>query len=166
MRSTASVGEHLALWHWANDRCEGTLDKACKDPGRAWLLPSINMWSQQSQNNFRGLASPGKLLDKSVAEDYVHHSVFIDRDRPRRLHLRDKEIADRRKLADILGGRIYGNSVRYIECMECGRPSVWYWLDPEYVDYAQCAHKGTCAWIGDLQELATGFRVRIKGDTR
>lgn len=60
--------------------------------------------------------------------------------------------AARAQLGHELGGRVSGESVRGVACPACGRPSLWWWVEPRRATRARCSHS-SCAVSMPLHEL-------------
>ena len=151
--------EHYGLWYWAYIKTGKKIDKACKDPSRVWLLPSVDVRFEQTEMDFRAFNHEGQLLNSEIAGPL---RKAFNRTKRRAPRLQGIDAKKRMTLGRALGGTINESAVRFLECPGCGRSSVWYWIDPHWVDYAQCKRKHSCAWAGTLEELAGMRRPRVK----
>ena len=164
------------VWTWAAERAAGTVDPACKDPSRLYLLPAV-----------RGPRAPyrrvvhdpgGRLLDvdwerlppvepaKAVSTETdpsrrARPPADATRARARKVLRRDGDA--RRRAADWLDASVAGRRAEKVPCPECGRPSVWFWLEPGALSTAQCHHKNSCGWWGHLDELLDAHGNRHAG---
>lgn len=59
----------------------------------------------------------------------------------------------RRRAGEWLQGQVRGNRVEGVNCPQCGRPSVWFWIEPGRMKTAACNHKNSCGWWGHLDGL-------------
>ena len=62
----------------------------------------------------------------------------------------------RTSIAERAGGKIVGNTARYIQCPQCQDNSVFFSIDlsmPNVMKYPQCNHKNSCQWWGTLKDL-------------
>jgi len=160
-------------WAWAADRGAGTVDPACKDPSRLYLLPALRSTESPYQ---RLLHDPGgHLLDldwerlppvERPAEPPPGHAGRsrppADRARARARATFKKDAGARRRAADWLQAHLTATRAERITCPGCGRPSAWFWLEPGAMSTAQCHHRNSCGWWGHLDELldaAGGARV-------
>ena len=164
-------------WAWAAERAAGTVDPACKDPSRLYLLPAL-----------RGPRAPyrrvvhdpgGQLLDldwerlppaEPARTPHVEADPATHRARPpadpsraraRKVLRRDGEA--RRRAAEWLSARISGRRAERATCPACGRASVWFWIEPGALSTAQCHHKNSCGWWGHLDELLDAHGGRHAG---
>ena len=63
----------------------------------------------------------------------------------------DPEVRERAALR--LEARIAGGKASRIRCPQCGRLSVWFWLNPDDCRTASCNHQNSCGWWGFLDTL-------------
>lgn len=155
-------------WQWAAERAAGTVDPACKDPSRLYLLPALRSveapyrrllhdpgghllaldWERlpevSTPSTSTGSASPSAPPRSRPPADAA-------RARARALFKQDEPA--RRRAADWLSARTNDRRADQVACPACGRPSVWFWLSPGALSTAQCHHKGSCGWWGYLDEL-------------
>lgn len=84
----------------------------------------------------------------------------VDADREVRRRLREDPDA-RETLGQAIGGKRKGDRMVRVPCPACGRPSVWWYLDPSAHDTrsAACEHKNSCGWGGGLYDLAIGINI-------
>ena len=163
-------------WTWAAERAAGAVDPACKDPSRLYLLPAV---AGPKAPYRRVVHDPGgHLLDldwerlppvepaKAVPTETApsrsaRPPADESRARARKVLRRDGDA--RRRAADWLGASIAGRRAENTPCPACGRPSVWFWLEPGALSTAQCHHKNSCGWWGHLDELLDAHGSRHAG---
>jgi len=62
----------------------------------------------------------------------------------------------RAKICYQVGGKMVGNTARYILCPQCGEKSVYFSIDlylGNTMKFPQCNHKNSCGWWGTLIDL-------------
>lgn len=102
---------------------------------------------------------------KARRVDVVPDQAAAEREVKRRL----REDPDAREsLGLAIGGKRKGDRIVRVVCPACGRPSVWWYLDPSGHDTrsAMCEHKGSCGWGGGLYDLAAGVNIGPAVDAR
>ena len=62
----------------------------------------------------------------------------------------------RRRAAEHLQATVRETRAERIACPKCGRPSVWFWIDPSVMKTARCNHRNSCGWWGRLEDLLDG----------
>lgn len=154
--------EYATLWRWAEWHCDRAIDKACKDISRAWLRPAVDLEDAAHQAKFDAGAVGGPLLDPDEVmplapplpprpkREPINLASLPDMSHLRGLHL---DPASREFLGHELGGVVDEEKVRLVECPRCRRPSVWWWLDPDWIVDAMCTHKQSCGWKGPVAAL-------------
>jgi len=165
------------VWAWAATRAVGTVDPACKDPSRLYLLPAV----RGPRAPYRRIVHDpgGHLLDldwermpavETTPPPPAEPANRNPRARPpadaARAHARKvlrRDGAARRRAADWLGAPVVGRRAEKVPCPACGRPSVWFWLEPGALSTAQCHHKKSCGWWGHLDELLDAHGSRDAG---
>ena len=64
----------------------------------------------------------------------------------------------RLRLGEQLGGRVVQRQseevVKGVECPGCGRPSLWWIVEPNALRRATCDHANSCGYRGHLWEVA------------
>jgi len=63
------------------------------------------------------------------------------------------DAATRHRAAVFLDAHVRGNRADDVLCPRCGRPSVWFWLEPGRKSTASCNHRNSCGWWGHLDAL-------------
>jgi len=158
-------------WAWANERAGGHIDPACKDPSRLYLRPAIPHRTAPYQAFVRDGGGPLLGIDPAIlatprpserpAERPMRAPsghlprVTTTPERARlvaRQRLRtNREVRER--AARWLGATILERRADKVVCPRCGRPSVWFWLEPGSMSTARCSHRESCGWWGHLDEL-------------
>jgi hypothetical protein len=149
-----------AAWAWAAERAGGHADPACKDPSRLYFLPALP--SATARWEWR-VHDPGGLLLRIDAAFAPAEAPAIGRVAPRPirtacadrrvLHLLRADRATRERAATFLEAQVVDRRADRITCPGCGRPTVWFWLEPGAQSTASCKHRGSCGWWGHLDEL-------------
>jgi len=151
--------EYSRLWRWADSFSDNLIDPACKDVSRAWALPAVELQDPKHQARFRSHVESGALLNPdAVMPEETREAAPLPRPiRDLRLdpslysvHL---DAASREALGHQLGGAVGEDCVRLVECPRCGRPSVWWWIDPAQQLNAYCNHRKSCGWYGPVAAL-------------
>ncbi len=157
------------VWRWAAERAVGSVDPACKDPSRLYLLPAVR--SEDSAYHRVEHDPGGHLL--GVSGRVVVSASCSSTSRPtspaeagvvggrpptdaaRRAARELFRVDDgaRRRAADWLGAEVTARRAQRVTCPGCGRPSVWFWLAPGALATVQCHHRQSCGWWGHLDEL-------------
>lgn len=158
-------------WAWAAGRAAGTVDPACKDPSRLYLLPALR--SAHAPYERRVHDPGGHLLDLDwerftggpaprapssppstpVPSRRRQNRPPTDPARRAARELFKRDEAARRRAAHYLEADLAPRRAQRIPCPACGRSSVWFWLTPGPQTTAQCHHKRSCGWWGHLDEL-------------
>lgn len=97
--------------------------------------------------------------------DVVPDQAAAEREVKRRL----REDPDAREALGLsIGGKRKGDRIARVPCPACGRPAVWWYLDPSGHDTrsAMCEHRSSCGWGGGLYELAAGVNLGPAVDAR
>lgn len=159
-------------WAWAADHAAGTVDPACKDPSRLYLLPALR---SPDAPYLRLLHDPGgHLLDldwdrlppspAQPAPPQRHPGAArppSDHARARARAVLKRDAGARGRAAEWLRAHLTPTRAERITCPRCGRPSAWFWLEPGALSTAQCNHRNSCGWWGHLDEL-----LDAAGDSR
>lgn len=152
---------------------EPTIDKACKDPGRLYYVPAVRAedWpryatSWHPSGGYLGTHTPWAKQLKALRDSRAAKQA---RRQPARVLRVPASIASRKvrerlktlpsarlELGKALGGTVRGERVHGITCPNCGRPDVWYLIDPDSKTSASCNHQNSCGWWGSLYDLGRG----------
>jgi hypothetical protein len=156
------------VWAWAAARAVGSVDPACKDPSRLYLLPAV----RHEHSPYRrvehdpggpllavaahvALSAPGAPTSSPEPIARSASACRPPADAARRAArgvFRTDEGA-RRRAAAWLEAEVTGRRAQRVPCPKCRRPSVWFWLSPGALATAQCHHRQSCGWFGHLDEL-------------
>jgi hypothetical protein len=151
------------VWAWARERSGGHIDEACKDPSRLYLLPAVPRFGAPFHALVRGEGRPLLSVDLDALPGVSPprpkpaslERVRVPEDQARliaRYRLRtSREVGER--AARWLDAHLTGTRAERIPCPGCGRPSVWFWLEPGRMSTAVCDHRNSCGWWGHLDEL-------------
>ncbi len=149
------VEEWSGVWRWAEEQTGGTIDPACKDPSRLYLLPALptphSPYQRQVFNLGGPLLKPGSLRPRPPRQPPRQSVTDPTLSRARHLLRSRRDIRER--AAQWLQAHLRGNRAEHIRCPRCGRPSVWFWLEPGAQSTARCSHRNSCGWWGHLDEL-------------
>ncbi len=152
------------VWRWAAARSAGTVDPACKDPSRLYLLPAKE--SAESPYTCLSAIEDRPLLcpERTPADIETPVAPRLERrtwtPRPpmdplracaRRILVTDR--AARERAGRWLDAQMTPTRAERIPCPRCERSSVWFWLSPGTQSTARCSHKNSCGWWGHLDEL-------------
>jgi hypothetical protein len=133
-------------WRWAASRTPG-VDPTCKDASRIYFVPASPDGSGEARVHAGALLDAAAMVPPERARQATRWEPAKD----------DAEPADRRAHAHDLGARLAGVGAdaraERVACPACGRPSVWFWIDPRRQSSAACHHKQTCGWTGPLRQL-------------
>ena len=147
----------------------GNPDPACKDASRAWFLPAA---PPERLAAFQSVLREGEPLTLEpapltptarapVAPRATHaappYRPPVDaRERALRRVLATDPIA-RERAAALLGADLEGAGAQRradgAACPQCGRPSVWWPVEPVHVGSAMCSHRNSCGWLGSIYDL-------------
>lgn len=138
-------------WHWLYETSEQKIDKACKDPSRifygfsipTWQIPSSNWQRRKPMLELTEAMLPAPRVAAPIQPKRPAPpggSKFVDRSERLGLAVRKKAY-------------IKGGVARDLECPQCHRRSVWYYLDSSQKRTASCNHMNSCGWFGFLDEL-------------
>lgn len=159
---------HAGVWPqvfaWAQERAGGRLDPATKDCSRAWYAPAHGPYAPFRSRVVRG---PRLVLPEGVTVYRAH--IKPKRARPARRIVSSgtaakRAAADRLKVdpaararaGEWLGGRVGSTRVSGVRCPGCGRPSLWWPLEPHGPPKAMCSHRNSCGEMYWLDELLDG----------
>lgn len=156
--------EYPGLWAEVNAALGGHADPKARDVARLWFTPScpaerlaLAVYEVRdglpvdvdafdvAPEPLRGRAEPSRSLPPLSARP----------DRARRIaqHRLNHDPGVRERAALRLEARIAGGKASRIRCPQCGRPSVWFWLNPDDCRTASCNHQNSCGWWGFLDTL-------------
>lgn len=154
---------------WWREVCgdEWTPDTACCDSSRLFFLPAY----RPEQSSRRTFAGRGHLLDLDwesvpveaprpvVPAGPAHRIVSGARaEKAVRNRLRNDPAA-RKALGRALGGSVGDELVRHVPCPQCGRRDVWWPVHPDKKKTAECNHRNSCGYHGQLDALAYALGV-------
>ena len=173
-RTTATPDKVMTDEEFRRAKWIKTIDPACKDPGRLFYVPAVRSedwprhaeaWIPQDRPGvFLGRYEPWAIHLREYRERKARRDARLIAPRPpkrRKAAVQMRQDRDqlrtdpitRRDLGITLGGRISGDQVRKVPCPQCGRPSVWWVINPESKHSASCDHLNSCGWYGQLEEL-------------
>lgn len=152
-------------WRWAASVAVG-IDAKCKNASRIYFLPAV---PHLNSERFAG-SRTGALLRMSFRDPPPPPEPYRPPNRPSTHSQpewqRKREIADklkrdpeaRRAAGLFLGGRVEARGVvKGVRCPGCGRPSLWWPLQPTGPGKALCEHiGGSCGATFWLDELIEG----------
>jgi len=163
--------EWPAVWAWANEHAGGAVDGKCKDAARLYFLPAIRSptspWHAQSwrpPGGFLGTDVPWAIhledLARPKPKPVPRPTLYVTTPKRRAYALAAMLKTDpyaRLELAKQLGARVDGEPplARRVACPQCKRAAVWFPIHPDRRHTAECNHKGSCGWYGDLFDLFT-----------
>ena len=157
----------LSWWDEHKPPGAGCPDRSCSDASRIFYVPAYRV----AQKRF-AWSIEGALLD------VPWHDVMPEPPRPKvpkyRPPLRNQDVGRevrerfktdagaRRRLAAAIGATVTDTgTARRIDCPQCGRPDVWFDIQPDARHYAKCNHRNTCGWFGSLWDLATAKGLHL-----
>ena len=175
-RTTATPDKEMTEEEYRQAEWIKTIDPACKDPGRIFYLPALrdeeaphfatswvpedrpgvylgkySPWSRELKEHRRKAA---ELAARRAAPP--KRTTYTSAARSRRAkgsalmtcpHAREALVVQ-------LGGRMSAERVGKVRCPKCGRPSVWWIINPSTKVTAECDHLNSCGWWGHLDLLA------------
>lgn len=157
--------EHAALWASVNRDLGGLADRKARDLARLWFIPACaaERLAQAVYEIREGFALD---VDAMLARQpptpaapapprrpvmpIAARAVVARRVAQARLN-NDPAIRERAALR--LDAQLTETKATRIACPMCGRPSVWFWLDPQRRRTASCNHVNSCGWWGFLDTL-------------
>jgi hypothetical protein len=160
-------GDQPAAWAALNHELGGHADLRARDLARIWFLPAcpearlpLAVYQARDGHLLDGRAllaahpgltepNPEPLPRRPLAPLTLpaDHALRVARYRL------NHEVEARERVAVYLDARCQGNRATGIRCPACGRPSVWFWLDPARRHTASCNHRKSCGWWGFLDVL-------------
>ena len=159
------------LWEWGQRRLGGSVDEQTKDASRYFYLPALG---PGGHNVAHVNDEPDRLLD---LRPYAELPETRQEVAARQAARRRAEYEERRQRGEIpagrargdelkhdpgaraalglaLGGRVTGNRVKGVTCPACGRPSVWWPIEPHGTPQGMCDHRSSCGatfWLDVLE---------------
>jgi hypothetical protein len=166
-------------WKWAEAFAGWAIDESCKDPSRIYFQPTIPTCDHpiavqvHAEGSYLHLdAARMPPTAEEIRADQIRRARAArpsptfsagTPDWKLRRAAQDRlktDAAARARVADELGARVRGTGTSArasrIECPRCGRASVWFFIEPDKMDGAQCDHRNSCAWTGWLDQLIEG----------
>lgn len=159
--------EYKLLWAVLARRLGVGADQQTKDLARALFLPAIRPDGRRAAAKAwteAPLLDPDALLTEALAlvgpgalvrPVRPLRPVSLPMDEARRLARRRlaTEPEARQRAAAFLDANVRGRRADGVVCPQCGRPSVWFWLEPGRMGTARCNHRNSCGWYAPLDEL-------------
>jgi len=166
-------------------------DPKCIDPARMFYAPVarpgglVEHWTHTPAGGVDGpwiclaerveAARAARVARVELAEKRRRQAQARARDTTRSISEQAAEVRRRllespearERVGDALGGvrvdRQSGAIIRGVVCPACGRPSVWWVIDPASLRRARCNHANSCGWTAHLWELsaALGFSTNM-----
>lgn len=149
---------------------EGT-DKVCKDAGRCYYVKAsktdkepwgVSAWDKPIYLNLDDIVQDireEKKFQAKVKDDLRRRQQELlldltkaDQERLEKYKRLNSREARTRKALE-LGAVIKDDIARKIKCPKCNRHTVWFGLDPEKKQSAECNHKNSCGWFGFVNNL-------------
>ncbi|MDP6940361.1 MAG: hypothetical protein QF848_16210, partial [Planctomycetota bacterium] len=144
-----------------------------KDPGRLYYVPAVRAedWprfatSWSPPGGFLGTHTPWAKQLEALKAQRAEKAARRRPARPVRVpaSMASRKVRERLRtlpgarleLGKALGGTLSGERVHGITCPNCGRPDVWFIVDPETKTSASCNHQNSCGWWGSLYDLGRG----------
>lgn len=157
--------EYKLLWTVLAGRISGSVDTQTRDLARALFLPAARPdgWRAPAKAWLEApVLDPDALLGEALAlvkasapPPRRSEPVCVPPELARAIAARrlatDPDV--RRRAAEHLQATVRESRAERIPCPKCGRPSVWFWLDPSQMKTARCNHQNSCGWWGRLEEL-------------
>ena len=161
------------LWQWGQALVGGAADEQAKDASRYFYLPARGPggdcragvhdpggWLCDPRPWDKLPETPQEQATRAAREAAATRPVprpvpgleasFARVEASRRLN---EDPAARAAHGVACGGRIQGDRVTGVLCPACGRPSVWWPLEPRGTPQGMCSHRGSCGWTGWLDGL-------------
>ena len=144
-------------------RTGSDIDGACKDPARMYYIaPPFGehlFFDGSQEGNFL------KLNWESIPEEKPKNKIVTLTNR-RAMTAKSSEYKimmalkmepeSRQKAAEQLKANISDDGIaRGIVCPSCGRPDVWFAINPAQKHVATCNHQNSCRWFGSVYDLLT-----------
>ncbi len=166
-RDVSSV-EFRLLWTLLARRLGAGVDALTKDLARALFLPAIRPDGGRAAAKAweAPLLDPDAVLQEALAlvppvprpaarPCPPSDPVRLPWDAAARLarHRLNTDPGARLRAAEHLQAVLRGGRATGARCPGCGRPSVWFWLEPDRMKGARCNHRNSCGWWGPLDRL-------------
>ena len=137
---------HVSRWHGAQD----------SEDARPWLcLHDMRMAAKALDAAQAAEMARRRAESQARARDVVGSREDAGREVRRRLL---EDAGARLRLGEQLGGRVVQRQseevVKGVECPGCGRPSLWWIVEPNALRRATCDHANSCGYRGHLWEVA------------
>ena len=159
-----SPREYRLLWAVLSKRIPGSVDEKTKDAARALFLPAIRpdgwcapakAWNQAPVLDPDALLADALKLVPATTTRRPSPPIHLPPELAHAVAARrlatDPDV--RRRAAEHLQATVRETRAEHIGCPKCGRPSVWFWLDPSRMKTACCKHRNSCGWWGHLDAL-------------
>ncbi len=135
-----------------------TPDKSCSDPSRMYYVPAC---PEESSEHFSAYTDTGvffrvnaEVLASAARPVYKPPTEWKTRQRFDRSGPDYKaDTHARATLAQRIGAAVTGNKAHRIKCPACHKDTVWYIIEPDKKYTAECNHRNSCGWYGNLKEL-------------
>ena len=152
------------VFAWAFER-DPRIDPKCKDASRIYFLPCLRNaeapWVGYVEKapdllDIRKLELP--VLEKRRPRRSRPYVEAFDREaRQENQDRLNNDPGTRLNAAGSLGARLVGGGASHkatcVPCPDCGRESVWFWIDPQKASKARCNHVNSCGYEGWLDQL-------------
>ena len=158
--------EYPQLWSAFNADLGGYADAKARDVARLWYVPACpaerHTLAIYEYRDGPPLDVDGLLVgSRTVPDDdgppprRPLDPVSIRFDQAMRVaqHRLNFDPTVRERAAERLAAIVSAARASRIPCPGCGRPSVWFWLDPRRKKTATCNHRNSCGWWGHLDTL-------------
>lgn len=161
-----NADEYRLVWAHLAERLGSGVDTLTKDLARALFLPAVRpdgrraaaaVWSEAP------LLDPNAVLAEAASLATAPSLRTLRPLRPIKLPWDEARRAARRRLAHEpearrraavrLQARVREQCAHDVVCPGCGRPSVWFWLNPGKLAGVRCKHLNSCGWSGPLDVL-------------
>lgn len=151
--------EFKRIW-WEVHEIFPLLDKACKDPRRLWLLPSVHQdhqdWYWCKGQNGEVLIDVDALLLASMERKPPTPPApppKFSSEKTAMNYAINKDPSVRLQIAEQLGATVMERGVAMgVLCPHCHRNSVWFTINPTDGGWARCNHSNKCGWYGQLTQ--------------
>lgn len=147
----------LRAWRWAELYSNREIDRSCKDPSRLYFLPYRPIGNGFRADDFgpewHPLRIPWEAVSLESPTRHRYRPTWRASDDARG---RITDPDQRAAIGQQLGGRLSGDRVTGIECPNCGRRDVWWFLVPDKRMSAGCNHLNSCGWYGSVRSLVNG----------
>lgn len=157
--------EYAGVWSAVNSDLGGLADTRARDVARIWFIPCCppdRLGGAVYEARDGHLLDVDAVLESRVVPDEPAPpprrplppvAARIDQARRVARYRLNHDGEARERVATYLNARVTGNKASDVACPACGRPSVWFWLDPAKKRTASCDHRKSCGWWGFLDSL-------------